>query len=860
MPGEPQVVESLLATFVRGGTEPVLMLVHGADPETRDRARVHHAIASFAAGLLRAGIRTGDAVALVAPPGPAWVIAWFGIVRSGGTAVPIDHGLADEESARFIAAAGCRAAVVSPARVEAMTRHVQEGLPVLATDMSAEPAADALPPLKLTPGTPASLLLTSGTTGTPKIVPLTHGQLTHNVRALAAADLVAPGERVLLPLPLHHIYPFTVGLLLPLAGGGTVVFPGGVSGPQIVEALQRTRPELMVGVPRLYETLAAGIEARVAAGGRFAQRVYRLLLSASIALRRRTGLRAGRWLFAPLHRGFGGRLHTLGCGGARIEDETYWRLEGLGWEVLTGYGLTETAPVITFNPRGRARPGTEGVALPGVDVRIAGNGEIQVRGPNVFSGYLNDPERTRAAFTEDGWFRTGDLGSLDADGYLTVAGRADELLVLPDGKKLFPERIEKVYGESPYIKEIAILPVDGRLMAIVVPDTDVLRERGTARAATVINEELEMRGRALARFERVSGCVFTTAPLPRTRLGKLKRHLLPEIHAAAGRNAGPAAKRATEPPPGLTPVQSHLWRWLCEHYPDRDITPEASLQIDLGVDSLDWVNLSLEWQQSFGIRLTEEALSRIITVQDLLIAVEEAQRAAPGADAATARAAAAKLRPRGAVLEGIARVVFAANRVLARAMFRVTATGVERVPRAGPLLITPNHTSYLDPFVLAAVLPWEVARQTWWAAWSGVMFTGPFTRTFSRIAQAFPVDPDRSPAAGMMVAADLLEQKRIVVWFPEGRRSPGGELLPLQAGVGVLLARTRAPVLPVAIRGTFEALPHGRRWPRPHRVSVTFGEPCAVETLESEGNGSGPEARITSALRTRMARAGVSSP
>src|SRR5690606_38836730 len=270
----------------------------------------------------------------------------------------------------------------------------------------------------------------SGTTGTPKGVPLTHRNICANLQALLAAGLASPADRVLLPLPLHHAYPLTVGLLAPLAVGAAVVLPAGITGPQVMRALNEQRCTIMIAVPRLYEAMLAGIERQIDGLLRPVGAALRGLLAFSVWIRQRLGWRIGKALFFPLHRRIGPALRLLASGGARLEPKVAWWLEGLGWEVLTGYGLTETAPFLTFNPPGRARIESAGLPVEGVELRFApvedadpGHGEILAKGTNVFSGYWDNPEATQEAFTEDGFFRTGDLGYLE-DGYLHIVGRS----------------------------------------------------------------------------------------------------------------------------------------------------------------------------------------------------------------------------------------------------------------------------------------------------------------------------------------------------------------------------------------------------------------------------------------------------
>ena len=264
-----------------------------------------------------------------------------------------------------------------------------------------------------------------------------------------------------------------------------------------------------------------------------------------------------------------------------------------------------------------------------------------------------------------------------------------------------------------------------------------------------------------------------------------------------------------------------VWAWLGKRYPDRALSPDTSPQLDLQIDSLEWVTLTLEIEQRFGRALDGEAVSRILTLRDLLHEID----AAPAAHAQPARET--SYVPPGRALRLVGALFFVLTRVAMRLCFRLHVAGREHLPGNRPLLIVPNHASYLDPLALAAALPWRELRNTYWAGWVGVMFAGPMSRFVSRATQVFPVDPDRDLAGAVRIARALLKQGRSVVWFPEGRRSPTGEVGPFQAGIGLLLQGTQAEAVPTGIRGTFTAWPKQKRWPRFTPISVRFGTPVA---------------------------------
>jgi long-chain acyl-CoA synthetase len=837
-----ETLSQLVATFAARADRTALVVFRADGVTELSYAALAEQIAQVAHGLKGRGLAPGEHVAIWAANSPEWIAAYFGIVTAGAIAVPLDHQSTAETLVPAISHAAPRMIITTAARAEELgplTQSPPERFVRLdATGPLDWPAlcgvtgAGDLP--RVESRDVASLLFTSGTTGTPKAVPLTHANLAANVTELLTAGLIGADDRVLLPLPLHHTYPFTVGLLVPLATGATVILPAGISGPEISRATATAKATALLAVPRLCTALWDSVVAAVKARGHLAATFFRLMLALSIRVRRATGWHIGRYLFGALHARLGPGLRLIGCGGAKLPAELTFNLEGLGWTVLTGYGLTETSPVLTFNSPRHCRLGSEGRPLPDVELRIAApkaqpHGEIEARGPGVFAGYWHNDEATAGAFSADGWFKTGDLGRFDADGYLYVVGRNKELIVLPDGKKIFPDAIEKAYAATPLVHEIGIFEHGGVLAALVVPEEQTVRERGALRAAALLREELEDMAARLPPYQRIQTYRVTRNGLPRTQLGKLKRHLLPALFEEA---AHPTRAPATAPSDADRALLAgeragQAWDWLKERYADRKLTLDASPQLDLQIDSLEWVTLTTEIERRFGVALTGEALSRILTLRDLLREI----------DAADAGTAAAPVLPQfespGSWLKALGALELAMVRLVARLGWGVRVEGAERLPATGPLLFTPNHSSYLDAAVVIAALPWRQLRRTYWAGWVGVMYTSALRGLLSRAAQVFPVDPDRDPTAAMRTARSLLERGDSVVWFPEGLRSPTGELQAFQTGVGVLLKGGSATAIPTAIRGAFAAWPKHERWPRFRRVRVTFGAPMRFVAGES---------------------------
>ncbi len=873
------------------GARPAIRAPGRPEDAQRSYADLSEQARRLARGLIEAGVEPGDSVALLAGTRPEWIVACLAVIAAGAVIVPLDEQLGDDVLKHVLRDSASRFVFTTEEGAQRLTLLEIPATIALLDASDDAPQSwrrwlrdDGSIAVEVRPAGIAALFYTSGTTGPPKGVPLSHANLAFQIRTLVAADIVHEHDRVLLPLPLHHVYPFVIALLLPLAMGLPIVMPQALTGPRIVEAIRGEKVTAVVGVPRLYGALYTGIEAQARARGRLAGAVFGTSIGLSTWLRRRFGLRAGRLLLRPLHRQFGPSLRILACGGSPLDPELGYKLEGLGWQLAIGYGLTETAPLLTLDPPGKVRMGSVGLPVPGVELRIdtsaypgegenarqSGQGEILARGPNVFGGYRNLPEQTAEAFTADGFFRTGDLGYFDTDGYLYVTGRASTLIVTQGGENVQPDEIEAAYQAASAIREIGVLQQGERLVAVIVPEPEAIGAQSPDDIEAAVRQAVHRGSRQLASYKRISRYAITRESLPRTRLGKIQRHLLEARYEQAMREGSGASETGPLSPEEMSdqdrallenPIARQVWQWLAKRYPDQRLTPDSNLRLDLGIDSLSWLNVTMEIGQRFNLDLSERAAARIETVRDLLTEVsgqaqsgQQIAHVAPLEHPERVLTAAQRrwLEPHGVFSEWLARGLDYINRAVMRGAFRLRAQGIQNLPEQGPFVIAPNHVSYLDPFAVAAALPAACMRETYWGGWVGVAFNSRLTRAFSRIAHVLPIDPDHAAASSLAFGAAALKRGCSLAWFPEGQRSTTGELLPFKPGMGMLLDHFRVPVVPVSIQGTFEALPHDRFWPRFVPITVTFGAPCSPCDLAQEGEGDQSYERIMSALRARV--------
>ena len=875
LPGIGSLRDLVLSLEARG-EETALQVFAEDGSEEISYAELFARSRRIAERLSALGLAPDRKIGLLAANGADWIVCRLALILCDVTCVPVDTDSSAESLAAILEnSAAPRLLVTSDYRelAEAAIERLDGAVELWAIDGCGGGSPDSLPEPKgdgkagvdapeVDPGAAASQFYTSGTTGVPKAVPLTHDNLLGNVAVMLDLGILAEEDRVLLPLPLHHSFPFLVGLLMPLAVGARVILPSGLSGPALLAAMQGGGATALVGVPRLYEALVESIDKRIAGSPAGLRHVLGGLLKLSLFLRRRFGWRVGRTLLRPLHKRLAPDLRFLASGGAKLDAGVAWRLEGLGWQVFEGYGLVETTSVATFNAPGHTRLGTAGRPSPGVEMRLQevegfDYGEVQFRGPLVFSGYLGNPEANAASFTEDGWFRSGDLGWRDGEGFLHIAGRLKETIVLPDGKNIAPDEVEAAYGRNPLIKEVAVFERAGKLAALVVPDLEEARRNGVANPRDAIRVAFGEAGRGLPQYKRVSEFELTREEIPRTRLGKYRRHLLGEVYERARAGTGQAGGELTEEDEARLAeddLARQVFELLRRRVPDARVGFDSQLQMDLGIDSLAWVNLSLELEERFGISLPEETVAELHSVRDLLDAVAKAERRPGGGARRPAPALAEErwIKPRRGAAVAAGTVLYGLVRGLCALLFRTRLSGGRNLPIQGPAILAPNHVSDLDPVVFGAALPYKVVRQAWWGADAGRVFGSRIGRAFARMLNLFPVD-DHAPRASLETAIRVLERGGILIWFPEEWRSPDGRLQPFRPGIGMLIARTKAPVTPVVIDGTFEAMPRNARLLKPHKVEVRVGETVAAEVLLEgldEGDGAERFGAVAERLRT----------
>ena len=826
---------------------PFLVYDGGYRTCTWSYAEIRRAARRFAKRLREHGLAPGDRVVLWGENRAEWIVAFWGCLAARTVAVPIDLRASPDLVGRIVRIVAARLVVAG----EGLQPPPLPGVATWALDELLGGSAGHDPPATEAPEPDrfdgaadgdaanrpsredlAEIIFTSGATADPKGVRITHANVLANIvpvereiRKYARYGRPFFPLRFLNLLPLSHMFGQAMATFVPPMLEGVTVFMRGHNPAAIVRQIRTRRVSVLVCVPKILEVL----------------RDYVVHLAPEVAapLERPEHVARRWWRYRRVHRLFGYKFWSFIVGAAPLDPqvEAFW--SRLGFLVIQGYGLTETAPIVTLNHPFRTRRGSVGRPIAGIEVRVADDGEILVRGDNVTGGYYNAPEATAAAF-RDGWFHTGDVGALDADGRLTVHGRKKEMIVTPDGLNVFPEDVERAVRESVGVRDAAVVAGGpaGRehvhAVLLLHPDAD------PDAAVRDANGRLEDHQRIRA-FS-----VWPGPALPRTEgTQKLKRRELKRWVDGDDRPAADASGAAA-----ADTVEDVVARFA--H--GRRITGATTFE-ELGLGSLERIELALALETAFDCTIDEQALAGLATVEDLraLLAGDVPGRAATATERTPAPAAGAETEiafpawSQHAAARGIRRLAQAAFLLpLTRIFAWIRVEGLDRLARAhDPVLYAANHQSVMDgPVILAALPPERRHRVATVAAreWFAPHFHPERHPRRQRIATSlayylgvlcFNVAPLPQREAGAREAmrhlGSLLGQGSSVLIFPEGRRRETGRIDRFQPGVGMLASRMRAPVVPVRIDGVDRVLPVGARWARPGRVRVAFGDPIRAE-------------------------------
>jgi long-chain acyl-CoA synthetase len=668
------------------------------------------------------------------------------------------------------------------------------------------------------------IIYTSGTTSAPKGVLLTHGNLLASIAPLESEiqkylkweRLVHP-LRFLNTLPLSHVFGQLMSIFVPQLLGGRVFFQLSLTPSEIIETARRERVNVLVTIPRVLELLRDRVQSELEREGKGREFEHALKRAGTWSVPRRL------WAFRSLHKKFGLRFWAFISGGATLSEETEEFWQRTGFAVIQGYGMTETASLISVNHPFKKSRGSIGRTLAGQEVRLDSAGEIMVRGANVSPGYWAAADADNHLMTEEGWLRTGDVGVMDEDGNLYFKGRKKDVIVTAAGLNIYPEDLEAALNAQPEVRESVVISFESEhgpepLAVLIMRDAESPADVAVARA----NQQL-------AKYQQIRRhLLWPEMDFPRTATQKIiKREVAERLKASL----------SISPKPGQVSAVVEVIKRIGAGNQAREVVHTSGLERDLNLDSLGRVELLSALEERYQVELDEAAFTNATTVGE----VERMVKAGGLSEAHAAPYPYPEWVRRFPVTWLRRLALYLLILPLTNIMCRVRVVGLDNLKGLrGPLLFVSNHISMVDHALIIEALPGRFRRHLAIAMEGEVLrdwvhpkaHASGFTRlrwlmqyalvvTFFNV---FPLPKKSGFRRSFAYAGEMMDRGQSILVFPEGTRSEDGSFNPFMTGTGLLAAQLGAPVVPVRIDGLAELKRQGRYFARPHRVSIIFGE------------------------------------
>lgn len=660
----------------------------------------------------------------------------------------------------------------------------------------------------------AAMLYTSGTTGSPKGVMLTYNNLMTEMEGIYEKGIFDHRDQILALLPFHHVLPLTATVLLMLRYQTSIVFVKKIASKEIFEALEKNRVTALIGVPRVFKLFYDGIKQQIDA--KFITRaIFKIMSkSKSIPLKRK--------VFSKVHKKFGGHLDFIVAGGAKLDPEIARFYETLGIYSLEGYGLTETSPVIAVNSKKERKIGTIGKKLYNIDVKIE-NEELWVKGPIVMKGYYNKPEKTAEVMTEDGWFKTGDLAKIDEEGYITIIGRRNSMIVLSNGKNIDPETLENrlIAKSDKLIKEAGIFNHQNKLAAIIIPDLLECRKRNINNVKTYIKNIVEDYNLSAHNYEKVLDYKVFEEELPKTRVGKLRRFMLPNLYE---QNVVKKAK-VVEP-------DNEVYKILKEYVKKAkgiEPQPEENLELEIGMDSLDIVEFFAYIENNFGLQLDEEKFAEMPNLKLLSEYINEKAVKIENNEINWKQIIEEAKPIKDDKNRWITKFLKVFLDVIIKIYFRIQRNGREKLDPK-PKIYVSNHQSFIDPLILGSLLPKSILYNTIFLAIDWYFKKFPLKLLVSN-GNVILIDINKNIRKSVEEIVGYLKSGKNVLIFPEGARTKDGKVAEFKKVFAIISKELGVDVQCLGIKGGFEAYSRYMKFPKPKKIKV-----AVLDTIKPEGS------------------------
>jgi long-chain acyl-CoA synthetase len=806
------------------GNKVALMIRPGFRTRTWTYRDLNDVVPRVARYMQGAGLGKGDRVLIWGVNRPEYCIAFLAALRLGAILVPLDVNSLSEFAEKIAERTRASGAIVSS---QTLARAKTLGLPLYEMERLPDLARECAPLEKaaLAGDDLAEVVFTSGTTGDPKGVMLTHRNILSNAIAATQIFPIGPKQRMLSFIPLSHMFEQLGGFFALLIAGASVVYPTSRQPAVVRRTFKERRVSMVLMTPAAVKSLMLAIERSAEAQGK--KELFHKLRG--LARRLPMGLR--RLVFFSVHRQFGGRFRYIISGGAALDPALGESWRELGVDVIQGYGTTECSPGLTFNRVELNRLGSVGTPLPGVEVKVAADGEVLARGPNVFKGYWENEEATRAVLDNDGWYHTGDLGEYDKDGFLWLRGRKKDMIVLADGTNVYPEDIENMLAADPRIEAIAtpLRPAIATIVGLQRPGEDI-----QVHAVFLLNDVEQVTSIVRDTNVKLSGSqqirgwtIWPEEEFPTTPTQKVKKRFVVDRLLTMGRVE---QARAVAGDHDATRTLSDVERVITQiaNVPPAAVHPAATLSADLGLDSLGRVDLLGAIEEELGAYIDDAALEPNATVAELE-AMVAAARDIKRDTGIYGWPLSPLVRSFGLLLQQT--VIYP----LVHIFYKVKITGREKLDGLrGPVMFAPNHCLHWDNGIILMAIPlswrWKLAV----AAAADDVFGNKLNGFVSSIlANAFPLSREGAIRRSLELLGARLDRKFSVLIYPEGKLTIGGPMQPFKSGTGLIAVEGATPVVPMKLKiGKVSVLDHGdRKWEASRSngwrgdVEVVFGDP-----------------------------------
>lgn len=766
-------------------------------------------------------IENEDKVIIFMENRPELLYSFLGTWDKSGTCVCLDASLSGEELVYYINDSDSKYIYTSQGNLPKVQKALEisgKTLGIAVVDEIVDKEFDGELVINApAPENVALMLYTSGTTGNPKGVMLKFDNILINVEGLDKYNMFVQEDIVLALLPMHHIFPLLGSGVIPLAKGATIVFLKEMSSQAMVDAFQKYKVTMMIGVPRLWEMLHQKIMEKINAS-KVTKGIFKLAEKIN-------NISFSRKIFKKVHDNFGGNLRFFVSGGSKLDPKIARDFLTLGIKICEGYGMTETAPMISFTPLNEIMPGSAGKILPGIEVKIADDGEIIARGRNVMKGYYKRPEATAETIDKDGWIHTGDLGEIK-NNYLYVTGRKKEMIVLSNGKNINPIEIEQwIMGKTNLIQEIVVAEIDSVLTAVIYPNFQKISEE----KVTNIKETLKWgvidsyNGKA-PNYKKILDIRIVQEEMPKTKIGKIRRFMIPEmLKGKDNENIVIEEPKFEE----YTMLKDYLVK-----VKKKPVTPFAHIELDLGMDSLDMVELLTYLESTFGIKASEELIIENSTVEKLAEYIKE-NRGENVIEEVNWKEYLNKdidvEFPKSNIVIKIGKAILW---IVFKLYIRVKKEGAENIT-TDPVIYAGNHQSFLDAFLFNHVVPTNVLNNVYYLA-KVKHFSKGYMKTLGENSNVILVDINKNLGEVLQTLAMVLRSGKSVAIFPEGARTRDGKMLEFKKAFAILAKELNIPIVPFGIKGAFEAFPSNSKFPKSSNVEIRFFERIEPKDMSYE--------------------------